>query len=280
MIDRRNVDEQAQTASHYYVDEAGDLTLFDKKGRIIVGRENVSKYFMVGVACIPDPVYVGREVEKLRKALLADPYYTNVPSFKPENKKTAVCFHANKDLPEVRREIFKLLPTFNAKVIVAIRRKSILAENAQTSFKVFGQKLNTNQVYDDLVKRLFRNLLHKAGKNEITFARRGKSAREEALRRAIEKAQENFFVKMSIVSNQPTNITACYPSESTGLQVVDYYLWALQRLYEKGEDRFYQSVVKDYRLIMDLDDTKRKEYGEWYSDSNPLTRKKIKPELG
>ena len=39
--------------NHNFVDESGDLTLFNKRGKIIVGEEGVSKYFMLGVANIP-----------------------------------------------------------------------------------------------------------------------------------------------------------------------------------------------------------------------------------
>ncbi|WP_234017234.1 hypothetical protein [Nostoc sp. 'Lobaria pulmonaria (5183) cyanobiont'] len=48
---------------HYFVDEAGDLTFFDKKGRIIVGQPGASKFFMFGVAQISDPEQVSWELE-------------------------------------------------------------------------------------------------------------------------------------------------------------------------------------------------------------------------
>ncbi len=34
---------------NYFVDEAGDLTLFNKKGKIILGSEGVSNFFILGV---------------------------------------------------------------------------------------------------------------------------------------------------------------------------------------------------------------------------------------
>jgi len=73
----------------------------------------------------------------------------------------------------------------------------------------------------------------------------------------------------------PTVARAGYPHEHAGLQIVDYYLWALQRLYERGEDRFFNMLAGGYRLIMDIDDTAKKSYGEWFSDSHPLTLDKI-----
>jgi hypothetical protein len=74
-----------------------------------------------------------------------------------------------------------------------------------------------------------------------------------------------------------TTIRSAYPSESEGLQVVDYFLWALQRLYERREERFFLLLAPQYRLVMDLADNRRRPYGEWYSDYNPLSLEKIEP---
>jgi len=46
---------EKRSVNNYYVDEAGDLTLFNKRGHMIVGKEGVSRVFMVGVAYLPDP---------------------------------------------------------------------------------------------------------------------------------------------------------------------------------------------------------------------------------
>lgn len=269
--------DKNQIIKNYYVDEAGDLTLFNKKGNIIIGNEGVSKCFMVGFAQVPNPKSASTQLEALRNELVQDPYFKDVPSMQPDRKKTALIFHAKDDLPEVRREVFKVLQKFNVKVQVAIRRKTDLAQSASTLYKATGKKMNENDIYDDLVKRLFRNSLHKADKNIIHFARRGKSDRNIALQTAINKAKSNFQSKYEIDSDKPVTIIPAYPHEYIGLQIVDYYLWVLQRLYERGEDRFFNLLAKDFRLIMDLDDTRNKKYGEWYSDSNSLDLKKIKP---
>ena len=269
---------EKRTVNNYYVDEAGDLTLFNKRGHMIVGKEGVSRVFMVGVAYLPDPNMAHRKLERLRTELLGDPYFKDVPSMQPEKNKTAICFHAKDDLPEVRREVFKLLPKFNAKVQVAIKRKEYLVKTARL-LKGRQTKLSPDDVYDDLVKRLFKTGLHTAEKNRIVFARRGK-VRRRALEKAIRKAKINFEKKTGIRSESETVIFSAYPSQYAGLQVIDYYLWALQRMFERGEDRFFHLLAPAYRLIMDLDDTRNKPYGEWYSDSNPLELKKIKPVAG
>ena len=40
---------------HYFVDEAGDLVLFNKKGKVLIGNDGCSKTFMLGVVHIAHP---------------------------------------------------------------------------------------------------------------------------------------------------------------------------------------------------------------------------------
>lgn len=268
------------SVNHFFVDEAGDLTLFSRGGRIIVGEEGNSKFFMVAVAHIPNPTSANQLLSELREELLSDPYFSGVPSMQPESGKTVRQFHASKDLPEVRRDVFARLPILNTKVQIAIRRKQELATKAKSMFRHSNRKWNSVDIYDDLVKRLFKNLLHKADHNRIVFSKHAKWGRREAMARAIERAKANFETKHGIASDKPTEIISAYPWEYGGLQVVDYYLWALQRMFERGEDRYFNMLRPAYRLIMDLDDTRKKDYGEWYQDDNPLTLKKIMPPVG
>jgi hypothetical protein len=267
-------------AHNYYVDEAGDMTLFDKRGKVIVGRPGVSKVFMVGVAYLPQPELAREYLDGLRKELLADPYFKGVPSIQPEARKTATCFHACKDLAEIRYHVFKLLPRIKTEVFVSIRRKGIMAERISASKATSRSSRIEDIVYDDLVKRLFRDRLHLADENRIVFARKGKSARSQALGQAITRAKANFERAHGKPSDRPTRIISTFPREFAGLQVIDYYLWALQRLYERGEDRFFNLLSDSYKLIMDLDDRRNKNYGEYYSAPNPLTQQKILPVAG
>ncbi|MBU2444698.1 MAG: hypothetical protein KJ666_03885 [Bacteroidetes bacterium] len=152
---------------YFYVDETGDPTLFDKKGKIIVGDEGISKVFIVGVAQVTDPDYVKHELNKLRTSLVEDPYFADVPSMQPNTRKTALFFHAKDDLAEVRREVFKLLPKLNVKVHVVVRRKNEFANHVKEHFRITGKKLTPNNIYDEMISRLFRNLLHSAASRNV-----------------------------------------------------------------------------------------------------------------
>ena len=76
--------------------------MFDHKGRVIVGEQGCSRYFILGKLEIEQPTVLGAQLEALRQELLAGPYFKGVPSMKPENRKTALAFHAKDDVPEVR----------------------------------------------------------------------------------------------------------------------------------------------------------------------------------
>jgi hypothetical protein len=231
---------------------------------------------MVGVAQIADPEQVRWELDALRSSLMTHPRFKGIPSMQIKAKKTAIAFHAKDDYAEIREKVFDLIQSFNVKVFVAIRSKAEIADASKADFKTLGKKLEQNAIYDDLIKRLFKNLLHKADIIQIAIARRGKETREEALEQAINQAQKNFETQWKINSSSSVLIEPAYPSQVAGLQVIDYYLWAIQRLYEREEEQFFRSLASKYRFVMDLDDRRNKPYGEWYSDRNPLTLEKLR----
>ena len=108
----------------------------------------------------------------------------------PTVRKTAWSFHAKDDIPEVRREVFKLISHFRPSIFVAFRRKSDYAAFAREQFRVTGRKIGPNQIYDDLVEKACRNLSHTAGEARFVFARRGKAARNTSLSAALMRARD------------------------------------------------------------------------------------------
>ena len=66
-------------------------------------------------------------------------------------------------------------------------------------------------------------------------------------------------------------VIATTPPAEPGLQVADYFLWALQRLYERGEDRYVAYLWPQCHLVQDIDDTRHTRYGVYYTQKKPLT---------
>ena len=91
------------------------------------------------------------------------------------------------------------------------------------------------------------------------------------MQNALESAQQRFAQQSGIRSNATFSVRPKTPRESGGLQAVDYFLWALQRFYERKEDRYLEYVWPSIRLIHDLDDTREAPYGIYYTQKRPLT---------
>lgn len=266
-------DTQSPTIRHYFVDEAGDPTLFDRKGRIIVGTEGCSCYFILGLLHIEQPEALDYDLKQLHEQLLKDPYFKGVPSMQPEAGKTAVAFHAKDDLPEVRREVFSLMQKHDLRFFAEVRDKKKYAGFVQQWNTQGSYRYNPNKLYDELVSRLFMNRLHKADEHVIQFARRGTRDRTASLREALETSRTRFAKKWGIVSQAVLQVLPVSSRDSTGLQAADYLLWALQRFYERREDRYVELMWPAFRLIHDIDDTQKSNKGMYYSQKNPLIRK-------
>lgn len=262
---------------HYFVDEAGDPVLFSGKGRVLVGTEGCSRYFAVGLLDVPDPDGLAAEMEELRSGLLADPYFKDVPSMQPATGKTALYFHAKDDLPEVRREVFQLLQRHPLRFSAVVRDKRVVLDYVLTrNQRDADYRYRADELYDHAVRRLFKERLHKHEGYCVRFAIRGNTDRTNAFRMALERARERFAQKRGIEVASRLDVKAAYPTSEVALQAVDYFLWALQRVFERREDRFLELLWPQCSLIVDVDDTHEKEYGAYYTRRKPLTAAALK----
>jgi hypothetical protein len=262
---------------HYFVDEAGDGTLFNKKKQVVVGREGCSSYFILGVLEVAQPQALHDALEILRAELIADTYLAKVPSMQLEQNKTARAFHAKDDCAEVRREVYRLLMQHELRFFALVRDKTTIAAKVQERNRVSSAyRYHPNHLYDRCVARLFKERLHQEEGYLIQFSRRGNRARTDALENAIEVARNNMRASWGIEASAPIEVRAAKPSEAGGLQAVDYFLWALQRLYERGEERYREFLATKARLVHGVDDTRVNDYGVYYTEKNPLQKEKIK----
>jgi hypothetical protein len=191
--------------------------------------------------------------------LLADPYFAGIPSMQPGGKKTAVMFHAKDDVPEVRREVFKLLLTQKLKFYAVVRDKQEVASYVrQQNERDPKYRYNGNELYDTVVSRLFRSRFYRADVFNICFSKRGAKDRTAAMKAALSNAAAEFERDFGFKSIAKVNIAHATPVGSGGLQAVDYLLWALQRFYEyEGTDKQETEcryVALMHELIGEIDD--------------------------
>ncbi|NLF70488.1 MAG: hypothetical protein GX575_15760 [Candidatus Anammoximicrobium sp.] len=85
--------------------------------------------------------------------------------------------------------------------------------------------------------------------------------------KAIHAAAQTWGVR----SKTTIRIRASTPRDSGGRQTVDYFQCTLQRLYEKGEDRFWEAVRPQAKLAYDMDDVRVASHRVYSAPSHPLT---------
>lgn len=260
------------TIRHYFVDEAGDPTLFDRKGRIIAGNEGCSSHFILGALDVADPIGLNERLRLVHREILTDPFYAGVESLKPEREKTHVLLHAKDDLPEIRERVYRVLLNEDLRFFAVVRdKRGLVLDVRNRNQQSATYRYTPNKLYDEMVKRLFRDRLHKDLSYRVCFARRGSKDRTEALRHALDQARANFQKKWAITASAPIEVSALASKDEYCLQAADYFLWAIHRLYSNREDRFVRFLWPRIALVHDVDDRRKSPAGRYYTSEIPLT---------
>ncbi len=258
---------------HRFLDEAGDTTFYGKGKRNIIGNDGVSNTFIIGMVKIKDPLdEVRSKINELQQKISSDSYY-HVPSVVKKINSNGYYLHATDDLPEIRKEMFDLVKTINCSFEAVVGRKSI--ERYETKHK--GKE---EYFYADLLSHLLKNKLTKHPKLVLHISERGKSTKNHNLELALAKAKQRFNksnwgaeIKTDVVFN------VNYPTRDPLLNLADYFCWSVQRVFEKGETRYYNYLADQIKVVIDLYDIEN--YQNWknyYGKDNPLTaEKKISP---
>ena len=272
-MENKQTSKTPPSIRHYFVDEGGDSTLFSKAGKTLVGTEGCSRFFILGLLDVPDPVALNDRFDELRARLMSDSYFKNVPSMQPDARKTALAFHAKDDVSEVRRDVFQILrDTEGLRFFAVVADKlSVLEYVRQRNKREPAYRYHPNELYDYLTGCLFKERLSQHNRYRIIFSKRGKPDRLDVLRKLVEAASESLAQQQNISDDPFTGVFTATPKEHAGLQAVDYFVWALQRLYERGEERYLVYLWDSFRLGHDIDDMREDSYGVYYTQRNPLT---------
>ena len=228
------------TMTHYFVEEAGDPTLFSRRGKAVVATEGCSRFFIEGKLECRDVDALAADLADLRAEVLADQYFKGVPSLDPARTRTAVQFHAKDDPAEIRFLVFRLLAKHDLRFVAVVRDKLKLLDYATQRRRIdpsYRYNPNGNELYYELTRRLF-SRLRGYSEYRVVFAQRGHKPRTKAFMEAI--AYEGGLVEAALGLRRPnaSEVVCGFPKDHAGLQAVDYYLWALQRFYERGETRY------------------------------------------
>lgn len=252
---------------HRFLDEAGDPTFFGKGGGTILGEEGVSLSFSLGMVKFENPLEdLRRQVVELQGRVETDDYVNRVPSIVKRIQAGGFFFHAKDDVPEVRERMYRWIRQTNCSLEMVVGRK-IPA--------LFIRKHNGREAefYADLLSHLLKTKLMMGKRLVINVAARGKTTRNQTLEMAMEKARERFGKRRHLSEiNSEVVFNIQNPRTEPLLSVTDYLTWAVQRVFERGDARYYDFVQERVALVVDLYD--QENYGQsrnYYTRKNPLS---------
>jgi hypothetical protein len=282
---------------HRFLDEAGDTTFYGKKRVPIIGQDGVSLCFMLGMVKFKEPLDVLRDrVTVLQNEVATDAYYADIPSIQKKIEKGGYFFHATDDIPEVRERFYRFIKTIDCSFEAVVARKSVERYEQQHH----GRE---DEFYADLLAHLLKNKVRKDHRMVLTIAQRGKTTRNATLDMALQVARDRYmgaqnrknlakqvkegkfsFNNMVFAEDLKADVVFNVQNPHTDplLNVADYFCWAIQRVFEKGEMRYYNYLREKFSLVVDLYDPAAGP-GKWtnyYKPSRPLTAaNKISPPL-
>lgn len=258
--------ETQNIKAYYYFDEAGDPQILGRKGVNLVEKGVASKVFMVGYLETKTPKELSKSLVQLHNEVMHDDYLAAVPSI---TKCTSKMFHANVDCSEVHERVFRLLKQsdFTFYCIVARKDEGLFRKKFD---------LKDAKLYEYLVTKLLENRLHLYSDIDCYFSAMGSTVRQDNMENAIQSAIQLFSKKWNKDNTNNIRVFIQQPSEIPLLQAADYVLWAIQRVYERKDLRYYNYLKDKIMLVQDIFDFKK--YPKtYYTPDNPLEAKKIDP---
>lgn len=254
----------------------GDSTFFGKGRRVVIGEPGVSLSFGIGILKIMRPLAeVRAEVIELQKDIENDPLFNTLPSVIKRAGQGGFFFHACKDTPDVRSPFLKYIRSLPCELEAVVARKipALFQKNHHSK---------ENEFYADLLSHLIKNRVKSERKLVLNVAARGSTTRDkvftDALTIANQRARKRWSqddLKSQVVFNVQT------PRTEPLLNIADYLCWAVQRVFEQGETRYYDYLQERIRLVVDLYDSEKYAGSRnYYDKKNPLTSKnKLCPQI-
>lgn len=188
------------------------------------------------------------KIADLQKSIEDDPYFQSIPSIQRRKNKNGFHLHANDDLPEIRKMGYELIKAINCSFEAVVARKI---------YGLYERKHNGNEAefYADMLSHLLKNKLNKYDRLVLNIAGRSNCTTHSNLKRGLGKSVERSTMRNP---DQPNDCEVVFnvqtPTSEPILNLADYFVWAIQRVFERGDTRFYDFISHKVSQVIDIYD--------------------------
>lgn len=132
---------------YFYIDESGLL------------RDEKERFFLIGCVATDAPKQIEDTLNQLRQNICNNPYYLTI-----RDKFRRQGFHAVSNHPDIRTEVYKMIPYMNMRVY------TIVLDKFSDFYKDVSSKYKTDiELYAFLIKQLLRDRVKSEKENHIHF---------------------------------------------------------------------------------------------------------------
>lgn len=195
---------------YVFADEAGNFDFSERTG--------ASRYFALATITLRDCA-IGNDLLALRREL----------AWRGEHLTTE--FHASDDPQSVRNEVFALIAAADFRIDATILDKRLAFSHLRDERSLYKMAwyLHFKHVAPQIVTTQDRLMVVAAGV--------GVKKQRKSFRNAVDDVVEQVAICRSHqVAAWPANNDPC-------LQIADYCTWAIQRKWERGDTRSYETIV-------------------------------------
>ncbi len=206
---------------HLYADESGNFDwTHPPKG---------TKYFILTTVVIEDVDRIEQDLLTLRRNLAW------------EGEEINRAFHATLEAQAIRDEVFKIISGHALRIDATVLEKAKARPHLRTTPQRFYQYA------------WFYHMKHVtpliAGEDDELFI----VAASVSTKKKRDAYHEGVRDVMQQLAGARTYRTACWPAEiDPCLQVADYCCWAIQRRFERGDNRSYELIEHQVQTMFDL----------------------------
>jgi len=242
-----------QDKNYIFIDESGKPEVFSARGINLVEKNQASKFLVITAIRSNDQLDLQRKITAFRSELLNDSELTKIFS----SAYTLDAFHANRDYPQVMEKFYGFICTLDIKIdVMAVEKLKCFAPLQQNPGKMYGV----------MAGQLLKNICHQSNNTEVIFSRKDSKLKlQKELEAEVEKVRLDYLqdhprldVKYSLSYFHNPHYT------HGGLQIADYISYAVFKVFEHSDRKWYELIKNKIGKIQDICNKK------YFTRSNPL----------
>lgn len=242
------------TRTYIFLDESGKPEVFSSTGSNLVERGVATRYLVLAAVRSPDQMDLQRRITAFKSELLHDTTLTSIFS----SAYALDAFHATVDYVAVRERFYAFIANLDVKIDVVVVEKRKCHEPLQRQ---------PGKLYGVMSGLVLRDLCHQADQTEIIFSRKDSKLRlRNELELEVERIRLEYLDKHPGLETNGVSVKYKHNPHYShgGLQVADYAAFAVFKLFEHGDRRWYDLLKGKIGKVHDVCNKK------YFTRSSPL----------